>query len=106
LQAYAGAMDMLTMFPCRDFHGLVLPLCGQYQLVPWIHWLAWSMVSGSTVLQMVVGLTPTEQVCLTPAQEGMQAQVRPTHCRPCYRVIHSILCTPHIFAPCCSTTNT
>jgi len=30
---------------------------------------------------VVVGLTPTELACSASEQDGMQAQVRPTHCR-------------------------
>jgi len=46
-----------------------------------------SMVYGvwSTVIQMVVGLTPTEQASSAPAQVGMQAQVRATYCRSYYQ---------------------
>jgi len=66
-------LDMVTTWP-MGISWLGTALCGWCQLVPLIHQVVWSSVSEHTILQMLVGLTPTEQVCLAPAQDGIYAQ--------------------------------
>jgi len=93
LSVPAGIMATLSTRPYGGFDGWYLPLCGWYQLVPWIRWLSMAMAMVVLPLRVVVGLTPTDQTSSAPEKDGMQAQVRPLPSRSYYQACPTY---PHV----------